>query len=211
MRRVSALREQNPQNAGLHFLEAIGNFSQKDLGKAEVSVRQAMRWTPRPPAPTHSWPTTWPKERFRRQRSTFAARSKRIPRRLRTTSCWPRSTKRNATGRQRNPCGSARRRLTPGSPLVAQRLASLYLDHGGDLNVALSLAQIAKQKLPGLPATVDTLGWAYYKMGPFNRRSNNYRKRSRRHRGTRCISITSAPPTPRDVISLPPGAISRRP
>ena len=55
--------------------------------------------------------------------------------------------------------------LDPSSPVVANRLANLYLDHGGDVNVALSLAQIAKQKLPESPVTTDTLGWAYYKLG----------------------------------------------
>jgi Flp pilus assembly protein TadD len=44
-------------------------------------------------------------------------------------------------------------------------LASLYLDHGGDVNVAVSLAQIAKEKMPASPVTTDTLGWAYYKLG----------------------------------------------
>jgi predicted Zn-dependent protease len=55
--------------------------------------------------------------------------------------------------------------LDPGSPVVANRLANLYLDHGGDVNVAVSLAQVAKQRMPGSPIATDTLGWAYYKLG----------------------------------------------
>jgi hypothetical protein len=31
--------------------------------------------------------------------------------------------------------------------------------------MAVSLAQMAKQKMPQSPATSDTLGWAYYKLG----------------------------------------------
>jgi tetratricopeptide (TPR) repeat protein len=57
------------------------------------------------------------------------------------------------------------RQLDTGSPVVANHLASLYLDHGGDVNVAVSLAQAAKQRMPESPATTDTLGWAYYKLG----------------------------------------------
>jgi Flp pilus assembly protein TadD len=57
------------------------------------------------------------------------------------------------------------RQVDPGSPVVANHLASLYLDHGGDVNVAVSLAQVAKQKMPESPATTDTLGWAYYRLG----------------------------------------------
>ena len=54
--------------------------------------------------------------------------------------------------------------LDPASPFIANNLAYLYLDHGGDVNTALSLAQLAKQKLPDSPITSDTLGWAYYKL-----------------------------------------------
>jgi len=49
--------------------------------------------------------------------------------------------------------------------VVAFVLAHLYLDHGGDVNVAVSLAQIAKQRMPNSPATADLLGWAFYKEG----------------------------------------------
>jgi Tfp pilus assembly protein PilF len=55
--------------------------------------------------------------------------------------------------------------VDPGSPVVANRLANLYLDHGGDVNLAVSLAQTAKQKMPESPVATDTLGWAYYKLG----------------------------------------------
>jgi tetratricopeptide (TPR) repeat protein len=51
------------------------------------------------------------------------------------------------------------------APIVADELAFLYLEHGGDVNVALGLAQQAKQRLPNSPVTSDALGWAYYKLG----------------------------------------------
>jgi tetratricopeptide (TPR) repeat protein len=49
--------------------------------------------------------------------------------------------------------------------VVADELAFLYLEHGGDVNLGLSLAQAAKQTLPDSPMTADALGWAYYKFG----------------------------------------------
>jgi tetratricopeptide (TPR) repeat protein len=55
--------------------------------------------------------------------------------------------------------------IDPGSPYVSAELAFLYLEHGGDVNVAVSLAQMAKQKMPESPMTADALGWAYYKLG----------------------------------------------
>jgi len=57
------------------------------------------------------------------------------------------------------------RQTNPSSPVLAFVLAHLYLDHGGDVNVAVSLAQMARQRMPGSPATADLLGWAFYKEG----------------------------------------------
>jgi tetratricopeptide (TPR) repeat protein len=51
------------------------------------------------------------------------------------------------------------------SPFIGDELAFLYLEHGGDVNVALSLAQQAKQRMPSSPVTADALGWAYYILG----------------------------------------------
>jgi cellulose synthase operon protein C len=51
---------------------------------------------------------------------------------------------------------------------AANNLAFLLLEHGGDVNVALSLAQTARRGLPTLPNSADTLGWAYYHGGLFS-------------------------------------------
>src|SRR5205085_6250825 len=45
----------------------------------------------------------------------------------------------------------------------ANNLAWLYAEHGGNLDVALRLAQTAKELLPNAPQISDTLGWIYYK------------------------------------------------
>ena len=42
------------------------------------------------------------------------------------------------------------------------------LEHGGSVNVALTLAQTARRGLPDLPNSADTLGWAYYHDGAFS-------------------------------------------
>jgi len=47
---------------------------------------------------------------------------------------------------------------------VADELAFLYLEHGGDVNVALGLTPQAKQRLPNSPVTADALVWVYYKL-----------------------------------------------
>lgn len=53
-------------------------------------------------------------------------------------------------------------------PVAANNLAYLMLEHGGNVNVAVSLAQTARRGLPDLPGTADTLGWAYYHQGVYN-------------------------------------------
>jgi Flp pilus assembly protein TadD len=57
------------------------------------------------------------------------------------------------------------REFDPESPQVANELAYLYVEHGGDINLSVSLAQMAKQKMPGSLHAADTLGWAYCKLG----------------------------------------------
>jgi putative PEP-CTERM system TPR-repeat lipoprotein len=57
--------------------------------------------------------------------------------------------------------------MQPQQPLASNNLAYLMLQNGGDPDVALSLAQTARQKLPNSPNTADTLAWAYYHKGAY--------------------------------------------
>jgi tetratricopeptide (TPR) repeat protein len=52
---------------------------------------------------------------------------------------------------------------SPRSIVAANNLAWLYAQRGGNLDVALGLAQTAAQEAPDHPAINDTLGWIYYK------------------------------------------------
>lgn len=51
---------------------------------------------------------------------------------------------------------------------AANNLAYEMLEHGGNLDVALSLAQTARQGLPDNPGVADTLAVAYYKKGNYS-------------------------------------------
>jgi Flp pilus assembly protein TadD len=50
---------------------------------------------------------------------------------------------------------------------AANNLAFLLLTTGGNVDVALTLAETAHRHLPKSPNTADTLGWAYYKKGAY--------------------------------------------
>ena len=57
--------------------------------------------------------------------------------------------------------------LSPHDPLLQNNLAWVYAMQGQNLDVALTLAQQAKQTAPNLPQINDTLGWIQYKKGNY--------------------------------------------
>ena len=57
--------------------------------------------------------------------------------------------------------------IQPKEPLAANNLAYLMLENGENTDVALSLAQVARQATPNSPGTADTLAWAYYYKGTY--------------------------------------------
>jgi tetratricopeptide (TPR) repeat protein len=52
-------------------------------------------------------------------------------------------------------------------PIASNNLSSLLLEHGGDPNHALALAQTARRGLPNSAETADTLARAFYKLGVY--------------------------------------------
>jgi tetratricopeptide (TPR) repeat protein len=50
---------------------------------------------------------------------------------------------------------------------AANNLAWNYAEHGGSLDIALGLAQKARETNPNDPSIGDTLGWIYYKKGAY--------------------------------------------
>jgi len=55
--------------------------------------------------------------------------------------------------------------IQPEAPVAANNLAWTYAESGGNLDVALQLAQTAVAKVPNQPEFNDTLGWIYLKKG----------------------------------------------
>jgi tetratricopeptide (TPR) repeat protein len=52
-------------------------------------------------------------------------------------------------------------------PIAACNLAYVMLQSGGNLDMALSLAQTARRRMPASPDIADTLGWIYYQKGAY--------------------------------------------
>jgi Flp pilus assembly protein TadD len=51
--------------------------------------------------------------------------------------------------------------------VASNGLARVMLHTGGNLDVALSMAQLARKELPDSPGVADTLGWIYFRKGVY--------------------------------------------
>ena len=57
--------------------------------------------------------------------------------------------------------------VQPENPIASNNLAYVMLQEGGNVDVALAMAQTARRGMPDSPNAADTLGWAYYKKGAY--------------------------------------------
>ncbi len=167
-RRLSALVEQSPQIAGLQFLLARVYFEQKDLAKAEASARQALVLDPQIPN-VHAMLAAIDSARGLRDEAVKEFKAELEAHPNSTSNYRALAAMYNMDGRWQEQIGTLEKARTvdPSSPYVKNDLAYLYLEHGRDPNVALSMAQEAKRALPDSPFIADTLGWAFYKVGSY--------------------------------------------
>jgi len=57
--------------------------------------------------------------------------------------------------------------ILPDNPLASNNLAYVMLESGGNVDVALSLAQVGRRGMPDSPNAADTLGWVFYQKGSY--------------------------------------------
>jgi len=57
--------------------------------------------------------------------------------------------------------------ISPNDPRASNNLACTLLQTGGNVDIALSLAQAARRGMPNSPNAADTLGWVYYQKGAY--------------------------------------------
>ena len=66
--------------------------------------------------------------------------------------------------------------ITPDHPLASNNLAYVILQQGGNVDVAMGLAQTARRGMPDSPNAADTLGWAFYQKGIYGSAINQFRE-----------------------------------
>ena len=57
--------------------------------------------------------------------------------------------------------------IRPDNPLASNNLAYVMVETGGNVDVALSLAQAGRRGMPDSPNAADTLGWVYFQKGAY--------------------------------------------
>jgi tetratricopeptide (TPR) repeat protein len=163
---LSRLAEQHPNESGYQLLLAVGYLNLKDLDKSETSARLALALDPKiPDAYTVLANIDFAHGQVEKGKADFRAAIELNPHNLSNYAGLGSQFEKEGNWDEAKKLFEKAHGVEPDSPFVADELAFLYLEHGGDVNVALNLAQTAKQKLPKSPIAADALGWAYYKIG----------------------------------------------
>jgi tetratricopeptide (TPR) repeat protein len=166
VQRISELLHQYPQNAGLHFLLAVGYFSLKDLEKSEASVKQAIALDARiSDAYTLLANINFAKGEVEKAKTDLRRAIAANPRNVTNYVVLATQYEKEGNWEEAKRLFEEAHEIDSTAPMVAAELAFLYLEHGGDVNVAVTLARMAKLRMPHSPVTADALGWAYYKLG----------------------------------------------
>jgi tetratricopeptide (TPR) repeat protein len=163
---LSMLVMEHPQSAALDFLLGLAYFRGREFAKAEESVEKAVALDSKTPDAyallaeiagargAEEKAIAW-------YRMAIAQNPAKAENYMALAGLYEKEGKWEETKQ----AAERAHALDPKSPFIANNLADLYLDHGGDVNTAFSLAQQAREKLPDSPVVSDTLGWAYYKIG----------------------------------------------
>ena len=163
---ISKSVEQNPRNPGLHFWLAVVYFRSNDSANAEASAKQAIALDPKPWEPYGLLAQIhMARGSADAAKADLRAEIDRNPRSVKGYTALEGLYEREGNWEEAKKLAEKAHQVDPTDPLVANNLAYIYLEHGGDVNMAVSLARDARQKVPDAPAAADTLGWAYYKLG----------------------------------------------
>lgn len=165
---INAQIQKSPRNSSLLDLLAGLQIEQNQLGPAAATAQKAIQMNPSDPAAVML-------------SAEISVRSGKTASAINDWQSWvsahPKDanalallgTLEDATGNRQAAESNYRRALAiqPQQAAAANNLAYLMLENGGDVDVALSLAQTARQGMPNSPHSADTLAWAYYHKGTY--------------------------------------------
>ena len=153
-----------PDNADLLMLAARLGIAQKDTAAAETHLKKAIESNPAAFSAYAMLGNLYGRAgRLDEARRTFEALAERRPESVSAQTVVA------MLYEAQNNRQEARKRyerivqMDAGAAVAANNLAWLYVEDGGNLDVALQLAQSATSRLPDAPEVNDTLGWIYYR------------------------------------------------
>ena len=90
--------------------------------------------------------------------------------------------------------------VSPDHPLASNNLAYVILEQGGNVDVAMGMAQTARRGMPDSPNAADTLGWAYYQKGIYQSAISQFQEALRPGRKARRTRRRRPPLPPRSRL-----------
>ena len=174
--------EANPKNRDLKLMLAgeLADAGKVDEGLAMAKGLLERQLRRRPQSLARPRPRWIPACTAGRMPKTRSTRPRRSPPRRRTASIcsfsaarWP--SGRSTTSRPRS--SSARRSIsTPSNAMMLNYLGYMLADKGIKLPEALKMIRKAVEQEPMNGAYLDSLGWAYFKMGQYELAEENLRQ-----------------------------------
>lgn len=164
--RIVSLLAKDSSIAELHLLLGIVRYAGKDLVGGEKSLREAIRLKPSIKAAQQVLASILLEKKQRAAAKEALQKAITVdPRNMNNYVLLAAEHDRDGeTGRALDILSSAHA-VDPTAWIVSNQYAYMLLETGGDVNMALSLAQSAKEKMPASADVADTLGWAYHKLG----------------------------------------------
>ena len=166
VRQVTSVSDQNPKDAGLHLVAALAFSRTRDQKKAEAEARTALQLDPKiSDGHTVLAGILFDQGAVEPAKAELRAAIDTEPQKIMNYLVLGSQYVKEGNWAEAIKVNEQARKIDPDSAIIANQLAYLYIEHGGDLTTALAMAQEAKQKEPNSPFISDTLGWAYYKRG----------------------------------------------
>ena len=130
--------EQNPQNAELHVLLGVACLNLKDFDKSEANVKQALALDPKAKDAYMVWANIdLGRGALDQAKTHFRAAIEANPNGLANYMGLEGLYEKEGNWEEAKKLCERAHQIDPASPLAANNLAYLYLEHGGDIDVAV--------------------------------------------------------------------------
>jgi tetratricopeptide (TPR) repeat protein len=164
--RIDAAVERNPQNTRILVLAASTYAVLRDFPRAELLLKRAIEADPSNLRAYGALAQVYEaQQRLDEAIAEYQRAAKRQPQSVAIqTTIGMLLERQNKTNEAKTVYEQVLDK-DPQNAAAANNLAWIYAAQGGNLDIALQLAQTAKAKLPDMPEVNDTLGWIYQKKG----------------------------------------------